>query len=41
MMQVHREGRAVVSIGSRERMEADVAAMHRYGLQATLEENRD
>ncbi len=36
MMQVHTEGRAVVSSGSRERMETDVAAMHEYGLWATL-----
>nr|WP_284252652.1 ATP-dependent Clp protease adapter ClpS [Litorihabitans aurantiacus] len=38
MMQVHRDGRAVVSTGGRERMEADVEAMHTYGLWATLEE---
>lgn len=37
MMQVHQEGRAVVSRGSRERAETDVQAMHSYGLQATLE----
>ena len=37
MMQVHTEGRAVVSSGSREEMERDVAAMHSYGLWATLE----
>lgn len=36
MMQVHREGRAVVSTGPLEKMEADVAAMHSYGLWATL-----
>jgi len=36
MMQVHREGRAVVSNGSREEMERDVTAMHSYGLWATL-----
>lgn len=36
MMQVHREGRAVVSTGPLEKMEADVAAMHAYGLWATL-----
>lgn len=41
MLDVHRRGRAIVSTGPRERMEADVAAMHRYGLQATLEENHD
>ncbi|MFC5381697.1 ATP-dependent Clp protease adapter ClpS [Aquipuribacter nitratireducens] len=37
MMRVHTEGRAVVSSGSRERMEGDVSAMHRYGLWATLQ----
>lgn len=38
MLQVHHEGRAVVSTGSREAMERHVTAMHNYGLQATLEE---
>lgn len=38
MLAVHQEGRAVVSSGSRERMEADVEAMHRFGLWATLEQ---
>lgn len=37
MLQVHHEGRAVVSEGGREQMERDVLAMHQYGLQATLE----
>lgn len=37
MLQVHHEGRAVVSSGPRERMETDVAAMHSYGLWATLD----
>ena len=36
MMQVHQDGRSVVSAGSREEMERDVAAMHSYGLWATL-----
>ncbi len=36
MLQVHHDGRAVVSTGPRERMETDVAAMHTYGLWATL-----
>jgi ATP-dependent Clp protease adaptor protein ClpS len=36
MRQVHEEGRAVVSTGSREQMEVDVQAMHSYGLWATL-----
>lgn len=36
MLQVHQDGRAVVSAGSRDDMERDVAAMHSYGLWATL-----
>lgn len=36
MMQVHEEGRAVVSNGTREEMERDVGAMHSYGLWATM-----
>jgi ATP-dependent Clp protease adaptor protein ClpS len=36
MMQVHQDGRSVVSSGSRDEMERDVAAMHSYGLWATL-----
>ncbi|MFM7597911.1 MAG: ATP-dependent Clp protease adapter ClpS [Actinomycetota bacterium] len=36
MMQVHNDGRAVVSNGSREEMERDVTAMHSYCLWATL-----
>lgn len=38
MLQVHHEGRAIVSHGQREKMEVDVAAMHSYGLWATLEQ---
>ncbi|CAM2959641.1 ATP-dependent Clp protease adapter ClpS [Dermacoccus abyssi] len=38
MMQVHTEGRAVVSKGSRERMEADTIAMHGYSLWATYQQ---
>jgi ATP-dependent Clp protease adaptor protein ClpS len=37
MLDVHRKGRAVVSSGTREEMERDVAAMHGYGLWATLQ----
>ena len=40
MLQVHNDGRAVVSSGSREEMERDVAAMHGYGLWATLQQDR-
>ena len=36
MLDVHNKGKAVVSTGSREEMERDVAAMHSYGLWATL-----
>ncbi|MFM9130587.1 MAG: ATP-dependent Clp protease adapter ClpS, partial [Actinomycetes bacterium] len=35
MLQVHNDGKAVVSSGSREEMEKDVNAMHSYGLWAT------
>ncbi|HET7389057.1 MAG TPA: ATP-dependent Clp protease adapter ClpS [Nocardioidaceae bacterium] len=37
MMEVHRDGKSVVSSGSREEMERDVQAMHEYGLWATLQ----
>lgn len=37
MLQVHNEGRAVVSSGTREQMEADVTRLHAYGLWATLQ----
>ncbi len=37
MMQVHKEGRAVVSDGTREKAEADVARLHAHGLWATME----
>ena len=37
MMKVHTEGKAVVSTGSREEMELDVARLHEYGLWATLQ----
>lgn len=36
MMLVHTEGRAVVASGNREQMERHVAAMHGYGLQASV-----
>ena len=39
MRDVHYEGRAVVSSGTREEMERDVAAMHSYGLWATLQKD--
>ena len=37
MLQVHNDGKAIVSDGSREAMERDVTAMHGYGLWATLD----
>lgn len=37
MLQVHNDGKAVVTSGSREEMERDVQALHEYGLWATLE----
>lgn len=37
MMQVHSEGKAVVSSGGREEMERDCNAMHGFGLWATLD----
>jgi ATP-dependent Clp protease adaptor protein ClpS len=36
MLDVHRKGRAVVASGPRERVELDVARLHRHGLWATL-----
>ncbi|WP_006244995.1 ATP-dependent Clp protease adapter ClpS [Mycolicibacterium tusciae] len=40
MMQVHTEGKAVVSAGSRESMEVDVSKLHAAGLWATLQQDR-
>ncbi|HEV7209146.1 MAG TPA: ATP-dependent Clp protease adapter ClpS [Mycobacteriales bacterium] len=39
MLDVHHKGRAVVSAGSREQMEADVARLHAAGLWATLRQD--
>lgn len=39
MLKVHYEGRAVVSAGGREQMEADVARLHAAGLWATLQQD--
>ncbi|KQO95840.1 ATP-dependent Clp protease adapter ClpS [Leifsonia sp. Leaf264] len=36
MLLVHNEGRAIVAVGNREQMERHVAAMHGYGLQASV-----
>jgi ATP-dependent Clp protease adaptor protein ClpS len=40
MWDVHTKGKAVVANGPRERCEADVAALHGYGLWATLQRDR-
>jgi ATP-dependent Clp protease adaptor protein ClpS len=37
MLEVHQDGRAVVSDGAREKCEGDVARLHAYGLWATME----
>ena len=37
MLQVHNDGKAIVSTGSIEEMEHDVARLHEYGLWATLQ----
>ncbi|HEX9774264.1 MAG TPA: ATP-dependent Clp protease adapter ClpS [Actinomycetota bacterium] len=39
MLQVHHEGKAVVSSGTRERAEADVSRLHAHGLWATMEQD--
>lgn len=37
MLQVHNEGKAVVSTGSRDKMEQDVRRLHAAGLWATMQ----
>ncbi|MGB6182280.1 MAG: ATP-dependent Clp protease adaptor ClpS, partial [Rhodococcus sp. (in: high G+C Gram-positive bacteria)] len=37
MMQVHSEGKAVVSSGPRDKMEVDVQKLHAAGLWATMQ----
>ena len=39
MLQVHREGKATVSNGTRERAEHDVARLHAAGLWATMQQD--
>lgn len=39
MLQVHHEGRAVVSSGSREKAELDVFRLHEHGLWATMQQD--
>lgn len=38
MLQVHNEGKAVVSSGPREQAERDVFRLHEHGLWATMEQ---
>ena len=40
MLQVHNEGKAVVSAGSRDSMEVDVTKLHAAGLWATMQQDR-
>ena len=37
MLQVHNEGKAVVSSGTREKAEIDVFRLHEHGLWATMQ----
>ena len=39
MLQVHESGKAVVSSGTREKAEHDVARLHAHGLWATLRQD--
>jgi ATP-dependent Clp protease adaptor protein ClpS len=39
MLQVHNEGKAVVSAGTREKAELDVSRLHQHGLWATLRQD--
>jgi ATP-dependent Clp protease adaptor protein ClpS len=39
MLQVHNDGKAIVSDGTREKAELDVARLHAHGLWATMEQN--
>jgi ATP-dependent Clp protease adaptor protein ClpS len=39
MLQVHHEGKAVVSNGTQEKAELDVARLHAYGLWATMKQD--
>ena len=40
MLEVHHEGKSVVSHGTREKAEIDVARLHAAGLWATMERDR-
>jgi ATP-dependent Clp protease adaptor protein ClpS len=40
MLQVHNEGKAVVSTGTQEKAELDVTRLHSHGLWATMRQDR-
>lgn len=40
MMEVHTQGKAVVSSGERDKVEADVKKLHTAGLWATMEQSK-
>jgi len=40
MLEVHHDGKSVVSHGTREKAEVDVARLHAHGLWATMEKDR-
>ncbi|MGL6233935.1 MAG: ATP-dependent Clp protease adapter ClpS [Segniliparus sp.] len=40
MLQVHNDGKAVVSSGSREKVETDVVKLHQAGLWATMQQGK-
>ena len=39
MLQVHNEGKAIVSSGTREKAELDVSRLHAHGLWATMRQD--
>jgi ATP-dependent Clp protease adaptor protein ClpS len=39
MLEVHHNGKSVVSSGGREKAELDVARLHAYGLWATMQQD--
>jgi ATP-dependent Clp protease adaptor protein ClpS len=39
MLQVHNDGKAVVSSGNREKSELDVSRLHAHGLWATMQQD--
>jgi ATP-dependent Clp protease adaptor protein ClpS len=39
MLEVHNDGKAVVSAGTREKAELDVARLHGHGLWATMQQD--